>query len=60
MKYGDDLDRIPEPEVSRREFLGSGGERAARLVAALLFPGRMRREDEIPEYGEERSDRREA
>jgi len=59
MKYGDDLDRIPNPDVSRRQFLGAGGGRAARLVAALLFPGRVRGVGGRSEDGEERSDRRE-
>jgi hypothetical protein len=58
MKYGDDLDRISDPGVSRRQFLGAGGGRAARLVAAVLFPGRLRRAEETSEQHEERSDRR--
>jgi hypothetical protein len=57
MKYGDDLDRI-SAGVSRRQFLGAGGSRAARLVAAVLFPGRLRRAEETSEQHEERSDRR--
>ena len=59
MKYGDDLDRLPNPGVSRRQFLGAGGGRAARLVAAVLFPGRTHRPDGTSEIDEERSDRRE-
>ena len=38
MKYGDERDRITAPRLSRRQFLASGGQHAARLAAGALLP----------------------
>jgi hypothetical protein len=38
MKYGDARDRITAPRLSRRQFLASGGQHAARLAAGVLLP----------------------
>jgi hypothetical protein len=48
MKYGDELDRITEPALSRRQFLTAGGHRAARLAADLLVPGADSRPPDVP------------
>ena len=45
MKYGDELDRVPAAELSRRQFLSSGGRRAARIAAGVLLPGAKRSTD---------------
>lgn len=38
MRYTDDLDRLPDGRMSRREFLTSGGVKAASLAASGLIP----------------------
>lgn len=48
MKYSDERDRITAPGLSRRQFLASGGQHAARLATGALLPGAGRRLDEAP------------
>jgi hypothetical protein len=43
MKYGDERDRLSPPRLSRRQFLTSGGQHAARLAAGMLPPGAAER-----------------
>lgn len=49
MKYGDELDRVPAAELSRRQFLSSGGRRAARIATGVLLPGAKRPTDASPD-----------
>ena len=64
MKYGDDLDRVPSAELSRRQFLTAGGQRAARLAAGVFLPaGRLvdgGEGDASSETGETSRERRES
>jgi hypothetical protein len=48
MKYGDERDRITAPRLSRRQFLASGGQHAARLAAGVLLPDAGERLVESP------------
>jgi hypothetical protein len=65
MKYGDELDRIPTTDLSRRQFLTAGGHRAAQLAAGVLLPGSGRRvidastDAVTTEQSDEQPDRRE-
>ena len=50
MKYGDELDRAPDPSggVSRRQFLSAGRLHAARLAAGIMLPGGRNRLIDTP------------
>ena len=50
MKYGDELDRTPDPGggVSRRQFLAVGRLHAARLAAGMMLPGGRDRLTDMP------------